>query len=1203
MAEDFLDLNPKKKVLHEHLLKYLIIISALNIIYSLAISNCGATECVHGQCYEGKCECERGWGGRACNTCSGRQSLSGREGVFYDDPGNYTENNQCSWVISAPNASFFNSSAGSSQKIRLHLGHFATECSWDHLYIYDGDSVFAPLRVVYSGLVVSGGYSATQQPEIELSSPYALIHFYSDAAYNLTGFDIHYRVGGCPGGVNSTGGWSECSGQGRCAGDVCECDQEWAGEACERVACPHHCSNNGRCTHRACVCTPLFTGGLCGGGGVVMSGWLKMRTWERSSNWSPVSEPASSPSAVSPPVTPTGSSTPAEGSNDSSPAGGPLSPDDRAMYPPAEISAKSVRRVGSFILEPHDDHWEQILAPISEDERIWKGRIMSPFLGDFRPHNERSRDNSFSVGDFLSPHDTAYDFSSKYGYNFSPHTYGDDAFNPRDFGVVVDAGVRARDLNVFPARGDLSPDQFPAMDDPPNDHFTAITNLNPDEAIRENFHLADDRRRLSRQTPRSVPASASDYSASVASASDDSASVASAIVASVSVASASVATASDDSVGAGATVGVSVSNSASSSDRAGASNSVGDNTNNSNAISVSDGEALSTRRRRSDDSNGVSVDDAGEGDVLHRNNLNDAGGPDIGRWRRSDDGGDDTTSPRGRELHHPLLERASAGAVVVGDVVYVVGGHTFSPLPFLLRYNISGGGVEAVVGKGNREPSARHGHVTLNHNGSLLVFGGQLADGSVSLQLWKFDPGTTKWTLLSGRRGSTRNSPSFEALRKPGTRRDVRRSNDGEAHELISHADDEQLLQVESDDELQETAQASALHLSVSSPPFPSSSQTSLPSFQSFSSSQPSSLSQASSLSSIPSSPSSPSSERVGDFISYIREKYPDLYEAQFPSNNNKNIAAIHSTNDDNSSNSKNSYNIHDTNRNSQTKAPFLTGVAIGKDLSFLPPSKTEGQSGDERDWGGLYNWGGTKGNLRPRWFGQHREGRRHGRLRTLEVLDPAKRGHSYEDWAQDPALGAQGPHSPAHGAQGPHSLAPGSQDGPARVEDVAKLRSRRKAQTELPSGDTDAIAGMSGEEEGEELPRGNAYNEEDSLPESQLYADSPNSISANLGPPVDNLGGLGGECRRRRGRGGGLCAPIAVMGAAGVVVPGDGGAEDDLMLVFFGYSPVYGFLNTVQEYHLGSRSWRVVPCGGAVVAGRYGHTAVWDVVAEVVIV
>lgn len=33
--------------------------------------------------------------------------------------------------------------------IRLHLEEFATECGWDHLYVYDGDSVESALLAVF----------------------------------------------------------------------------------------------------------------------------------------------------------------------------------------------------------------------------------------------------------------------------------------------------------------------------------------------------------------------------------------------------------------------------------------------------------------------------------------------------------------------------------------------------------------------------------------------------------------------------------------------------------------------------------------------------------------------------------------------------------------------------------------------------------------------------------------------------------------------------------------------------------------------------------------------------------------------------------------------------------------------------------------------------------------------------------------------
>lgn len=51
--------------------------------------------------------------------------------------------------------------------LRLRFEHFATECSWDHLYVYDGDSIYSPLLAafrywgifVYMGVDVSTSLS------------------------------------------------------------------------------------------------------------------------------------------------------------------------------------------------------------------------------------------------------------------------------------------------------------------------------------------------------------------------------------------------------------------------------------------------------------------------------------------------------------------------------------------------------------------------------------------------------------------------------------------------------------------------------------------------------------------------------------------------------------------------------------------------------------------------------------------------------------------------------------------------------------------------------------------------------------------------------------------------------------------------------------------------------------------------------------
>ena len=45
----------------------------------------------------------------------------------------------------------------------------------------------------YSGLLVQKNYKVLRLPEVVAKSGYALIHFYTDVAYNLTGFNITYR--------------------------------------------------------------------------------------------------------------------------------------------------------------------------------------------------------------------------------------------------------------------------------------------------------------------------------------------------------------------------------------------------------------------------------------------------------------------------------------------------------------------------------------------------------------------------------------------------------------------------------------------------------------------------------------------------------------------------------------------------------------------------------------------------------------------------------------------------------------------------------------------------------------------------------------------------------------------------------------------------------------------------------------------------
>lgn len=87
-------------------------------------------------------------------------------GSIHDGAGNYSIGVKCSWLIDArEHAPEHNSYTTTNDvinsqlipqttnkktsSIRLHLEEFATECGWDHLYVYDGDSVESPLLAVF----------------------------------------------------------------------------------------------------------------------------------------------------------------------------------------------------------------------------------------------------------------------------------------------------------------------------------------------------------------------------------------------------------------------------------------------------------------------------------------------------------------------------------------------------------------------------------------------------------------------------------------------------------------------------------------------------------------------------------------------------------------------------------------------------------------------------------------------------------------------------------------------------------------------------------------------------------------------------------------------------------------------------------------------------------------------------------------------
>ncbi|XP_013165725.1 PREDICTED: attractin [Papilio xuthus] len=219
------------------------------------LSRCSEHNCINGECRNETCVCFEGWQGPECQHCGGKIKLSAASGVITDGPGNYSVSTACSWLVAPPRL------GPGPPPLRIRLESFATECGWDHLYVYDGDSVRAErLLAVFSGVLDDGDFGWTRQ--VIARSGSALLHFFSDDAYAMEGFNVTYAAYSCPSDDHRT----NCSNHGECEDGVCRCEPDWVGVACDEPLCPDDCNAEygaGECTRAGCECASSRAGPAC----------------------------------------------------------------------------------------------------------------------------------------------------------------------------------------------------------------------------------------------------------------------------------------------------------------------------------------------------------------------------------------------------------------------------------------------------------------------------------------------------------------------------------------------------------------------------------------------------------------------------------------------------------------------------------------------------------------------------------------------------------------------------------------------------------------------------------------------------------------------------------------------------------------------------------------------------------------------------
>ncbi|XP_028390886.1 attractin-like isoform X2 [Dendronephthya gigantea] len=209
-----------------------------------------------------KVVCNNGYWGKKCEF--GRIRLTSESGYITEGIGDYSVHSKFMWLIDAGNRLNAN--------IHFQIEEFFTECNWDYLYIFDGDSTYSPLLATLNGHLtsdVNSTHLGRIPQKIIAKSGKAFIYFYSDLGVARKGFNISYRIiENCP-----------CLNGSCTTAGLCTCDAGWTGALCNmRRNCSSTSCTNGVCNNTLgiCVCNDGFTGDDCSQS-VTSSYWTSLK--------------------------------------------------------------------------------------------------------------------------------------------------------------------------------------------------------------------------------------------------------------------------------------------------------------------------------------------------------------------------------------------------------------------------------------------------------------------------------------------------------------------------------------------------------------------------------------------------------------------------------------------------------------------------------------------------------------------------------------------------------------------------------------------------------------------------------------------------------------------------------------------------------------------------------------------------------------